>query len=433
MNTFFSRLRGLARQFRGFLLARRETKKSRLERSRHFSMVARRIKLRSASGKCIRVGFFVLYDSAFPALSVARALVKDERFEPVIVLIPDTLRGQENMVAQLEKSHESLADLGIRVVRGYETDTEKYIDLSEELDFVCISNPYDELTHEYFKLSYLREKMVLLFFISYGFSLSLLHRTTIQREVFRNFWRVFVPTRLNRLDYREHANVLPGVVEVTGYPKMDDLARAKRSSSQRPSIILAPHHTVREWPGGLELSTFLVFAETILELPSRYPGIDFVFRPHPLLFVHLKADDLWGAARADQYLSDLAQHTNVTVDVNHEYLSTFARSDALIHDSGSFSAEYLFTGNPALFLSLPDRDPALQFAPLGQQCLSHHYQATSAQQIHEFIQGVVEDGDDPMKRSRLRFVNSTLKPHYPHASERVVRRLTSVLKRRTLL
>lgn len=429
MNPVLGRLLGGARRARHFGRRTERRVASWFERFFHFSQVTRRIRHRSRSGARIRVGFFVLYDSAFPARRVAKILADDERFEPVVVLIPDIFRGEENMVAQLEKSQESLADLGVPIVCGYDVQTKSFIDVSDDLDLVCFSNPYDELTHEYFSLAYLRNKSVLPFFISYGFSLSLFHRSTVQRETFSFFWRVFLPTTLNRRDYRKHANVRPGAVEVTGYPKMDDLATAQSPSSGRRSIIIAPHHTVREWSGGVELSTFLIYAETIMELPRRYPGIDFVFRPHPLLFIHLKAEDLWGPARSAKYLSDLAKYSNVTIDTANEYLATFARSDALIHDSGSFSAEYLFTGNPALFLSTPNRDPALQFTPLGQECLRHHYHATSVEQIYDFIERVVLAGDDSQKNSRQRFARSTLMPHYPHASERVVRRLSSVVKR----
>lgn len=399
-------------------------------RRAHFVRIEAKIQSRHRDGKRIRVGFFVLYDSAFPALGIARALRLDRRFEPVIVLIPDTLRGRKNMMEQLRKSHASFSHEGVAIVSGYDESADSFVDIADELDFVCISNPYDELTHEYFKMSYLRNKEVLPFFISYGFSLSRFHRSIIERDSFRYFWRIFVPTQHNQADYHQQASAPPEIVVITGYPKMDGLESAKPEPSSRPMVIIAPHHTVREWPGGLELSTFLTLSEFFAELPKLYPDIDFVFRPHPLLFVHLAEDDLWGAEKSSKYLSDLARNFNVTIDSSNDYLETFARSSALIHDSVSFSAEYLFTGRPALFLSEPERDPSQQFGRLGEACLMHHYHATSTTSILEFIDDVVLGRHDPMKRGRTRFARTVLMRHHPRAGVRVVKHLTRVVKRR---
>lgn len=396
-------------------------------RTRHLKVVTQRIRDRRRRGEKVRVGFFVLYDSAFPALPLARLLKGDDRFDPVLVIIPDTLRGHDNMVEQMARSVRSLSDEGLPILSPWDETTGEFRDVADELDFVCLSNPYDELTHPNFSIAHLSTKSLLTFYIAYGFSLSRLTRKVISRPGFHSFWRIFVPTTSNRRDHRRFGTAARGAVRVTGYCKMDALASAEVAARpERPLVIIAPHHTVREWADGLELSTFLSFADLYRRLPLQYPDVDFVFRPHPLLFVHLREPDLWGPEKAEAYLDELASRPNVRIDESREYLSTFAASAALIHDSGSFSAEYLFTGRPALFLAT-DRDPAEQFGALGRACLEHHYRAETEEGIVQFIERVVRQGEDPMRAQRQHFARSQLMSHFPHASERIRDQLVSVL------
>ncbi|MBX3094064.1 MAG: hypothetical protein KF680_05915 [Cryobacterium sp.] len=365
MNVVLERSRRVLGRARRLVGQARRRVRARRARSRHLSEVARRIRLRSASGERVRVGFFVLYDSAFPALPLARLLQEDPLFEPVIVLIPDVLRGRDNMFEQLNKSRESLRHLGIPVVSGIDEDSGSFNDVSETLDFVCISNPYDEITHEFFTMTYLLAKSVLPFYVSYTFGIVKFGRKTLSRDLFAGFWRVFAETPETAREYHKFSPAPRQAVEISGYVKMDELASFDRAEQVRRSVIIAPHHTVRAWEGGLQVSSFLSYADALLDLPRRYPEIDFIFRPHPLLFVHLKEADLWGPVKSAEYLAAMDAHPNARVDTTGRYLGTFAQSSALIHDSVSFAAEYLYTGNPALFLSTPETHPAEQFNELG--------------------------------------------------------------------
>ena len=82
-------------------------------------------------------------------------------------------------------------------------------------------------------------------------------------------------------------------------------------------------------------------------------------------------------------------------------------SDALIHDSGTFMSEYLFTGKPFLFM-IRDESIMDYWNVFGEKTLAVHYQSRNQKQVIDFIENVVLKENDCMKAERNNFVRSTL-------------------------
>ena len=82
----------------------------------------------------------------------------------------------------------------------------------------------------------------------------------------------------------------------------------------------------------------------------------------------------------------------------------------MIHDCGSFTAEYHYTGKPVLFAS---KDfPAIYqgLDSFGARCMDLHYHAQNADDIRSFIRHTVLEGEDPMKQDRDKFRKQYLLP-----------------------
>ena len=93
-----------------------------------------------------------------------------------------------------------------------------------------------------------------------------------------------------------------------------------------------------------------------------------------------------------------------------EYIGLFKHSDAMIHDCGSFTIEYMYSGNPVMYLVKKTRrtDNMTQYA---KQAYDLHYKGKKHEDIEQFIQDVIS-GNDPLKEARLQYVASELTP--PH-------------------
>ena len=68
-----------------------------------------------------------------------------------------------------------------------------------------------------------------------------------------------------------------------------------------------------------------------------------------MMFVVLAREDMWGKEKVEEYIEKINAIPNMEYQEGGEYFETFAKSSALIHDCGSFMAEYLYTKNPQCF------------------------------------------------------------------------------------
>lgn len=197
---------------------------------------------------------------------------------------------------------------------------------------------------------------------------------------------------------------------VTGVPVQDTLASLskternpwKNGADRRKRIIWAPHHTISD--GLLHYSTFLEIADDMVALAEKYKEeVWFSFKPHPFLYKRLVNE--WGMGRTEAYYAKWAQMENTQYD-SGDYLGLFAYSDAMIHDCGSFTVEYLYTGNPVMYLvnGLPHTETLNDF---GKAAYEVHYMGHTIEEIETFIRNVLQ-GKDDMKEKRAAFVEEYL-------------------------
>jgi len=391
-------------------------------------LVLQKLRLKVQLKQKIRVCFFVMYDASFAGRTIYEAMLEDELFEPFIVVIPDTLRGEKHQNFNLKKTYEALREKYTKVYLGFDYKSNKYTDYSTKTDLVCFPNVYEELTNRIFTQSYYLDKETLTFYINYSFGISKFSNEMIKRQTYNEFWKIFVPTQEHLNEFKKHQMLKGSNVVVTGYPKIDDLSKQIIREKDRKKLIIAPHHTVTGWKY-LHISNFLKYADFFLKLPIMYPQIDFVFRPHPLLLTQLKRNDIWGENKTNFYFNQIEAIPNMIYDQSGEYFDLFANSDGIVHDCGSFLAEYLYTDKPACYMLKNKRAIKKWFSPIGQKCLQHCYKAFSKKDILDFIDNTIIKNIDPLKKNRIDFVNRKLKINYPFSSEYILNYIKNELLR----
>ncbi len=251
---------------------------------------------------------------------------------------------------------------------------------------------------------------------SYGFAALKFWDEVIATDFYNYLWKACVETESNYKHLKETEIIKGKNGVVTGYIKMDKLASITPTPKQRKMIMICPHHTVWGWKT-LNISNFLTYAEFFVELPTLFPQIDFVFRPHPLLVANLKAHNIWTQQQIDKYFERLLANNNMTYDKSSEYFQQFVDSDAMIHDCGSFIGEYLYTKKPCCYMLKSEEAVKETLVPLGQACMSNYYHAFCKEDIINFIQDVVINENDTMKDARTKFVENELMVNYPNTSQ----------------
>jgi O-antigen/teichoic acid export membrane protein len=384
-----------------------------LRRQPHFKNVLKILKKKVSEKKKIRTGFFVMFDSMFPLEPLFCLMQSDEMFEPFIVVIPNISYETENMFDQMNKTYNNLSKKYSDVKRACNGKRE-FINFSGLCDIACFSTPYDYSTHKYYRISYLSRFNVLTLYATYGYVVSNWFAGMYKYRSFSCLWKYFPENSFVVNELKTKSNIPANALVCLGYVKMDRLAQFEIRKRNRKKIIIASHHTMIA--DDIQFSTFLRFSGFFLELPKKYPGIDFVFRPHPLLKIRLVSDSVWSKEQTDNYFEKLRAIPNAEYQEGGDYFDTFVNSDAMIHDCGSFMAEYLYTDNPACFLLKDDVQNRKNYNAFARECIAHHYHAYTEAGIMRFIDEVVVKGIDSMRQKRLSFADEKIRIHYPNVT-----------------
>ncbi|MCH5324688.1 MAG: hypothetical protein J1E39_05680 [Eubacterium sp.] len=370
----------------------------------------------------IKVGFIVVFNSVFPERPVFEKMLEDNILDPYIIIAPNVSRTYQYLLDTYYEAYDNLsAEYPGRVVGGYDEKNDEYLELKDEYSVIFFANPYKHLVHPFHEIEYFVDKNVLTLYANYGLAVVRFWEEVIATDFYNLLWRVCIetPGNLEFLKSKQKIKGKNGIV--TGCLKMDklDFFMKRRADKTRKMIMICPHHTVWGWKS-LNISNFLDYYRLFIELPKMYPDIDFVFRPHPLLFPNLIAHKIWTQEQIDEYLEEMLQSDNIIYDTTGDYHEVFAASDAMIHDCGSFTGEYLYTEKPCCYMLKKGVELSDTYIPLGEKCLENYYHAYSREDILSFIEDVVINGNDPLKEQRTAFSRNELQVNYPHTSEFII-------------
>lgn len=358
----------------------------------------------------VNVVFLATNVSMWKHDALFRLMQKHPRFRPIVVSTMRPNESEEEQRVDQEQMEVFFSERGFEFVRGYDFQTRKWLPLrGVSPDIIFYTQPYTGIVvPEYHFYKHLN---ALQCYVPYAFE------TTAEAWTYNNpyqnsAWKIFLPTELHREDARNLSDIKAENCYVTGYPtadeysaKVQELSSWRKTFPQCKKIIWAPHHSIlqAEMYGS---SSFLQYCDAMLRLAKKYSDrIVFAFKPHPMLLTKLYS--VWGKEKADAYYAEWENGVNTFIACG-EYRGLFLESDALIHDCGSFSVEYLYTQRPTMFLYKQNR--TAQECKFGKLALDVHYPGHSLQEVENFIESVVLGRNDPKKAERERFYAKYLLP-----------------------
>lgn len=376
----------------------------------------------------IKVAFLVIFDSVFPSIAVFEEMLKDDLYDPYIVVIPDISRGEKHLCETFNRTLCALSEkYHQRVIAGYNNENKTFYELYDDYKIVFFSNPYKHQVNPNHYIDYFLNKDVVTAYIDYGFPAVKYAGVVFSTDFYSKLWVSFIDSDITKEMLKEHQLIQARNAVVMGYSKMDQLDKVKlRTDRIRKKIIICPHHTVMHWRA-LDISNFEKYKTLFLRIAKDFPEVDFVFRPHPLLFTNLINNRKWKQQDVDSFIEELTSSPNMELDQSGEYFDLFMNSDAMLHDCSSFIGEYLFTEKPCCYMLKSPEQIKETFSELGQACLENYYHAYSEEEIYDFINKVVVSGDDIMKEQREAFAKTVLKKYYPDSSKKIVEYFTKEL------
>lgn len=351
-------------------------------------------------------------------------MLKHPRFEPnlgVTLLTADkpseSIRKFNTLLEYLSNKNYSYVELFGRDISG-----------NLKPDIIFYQQPYDDVIDNY--LFYKNNKNSIFCYVGYGFN-SVGQKWVGAPAFLHHCWQIYYEN-FTSMEYCE--SIMPcisrGKGHITGLPFQNILEKDKNQftdpwkpqTKNKKRIIWAPHHTIPTSLNSLEYSTFLDVADFMLEIATEYNDtVQFAFKPHPFLLKKLY--NIWGKEKSDSYYKKWNQLENTQFE-SGEYYGLFKHSDALIHDCGSFTIEYLYMGNPVMYLSngKPHTDTLNDF---GKAAYATHVLGSSKGEILDFIKDVIA-GKDMLRKEREEFLKKYLSiPDTGNASLNIINSILS--------
>lgn len=370
--------------------------------------------------KKIRVAFFLVHSSVWKYDELFRLMLADERFDPVVVICPYIVMGEQIMWRDMAQAEDFVRSKGYPYTSTYDSG---WVDIKKVVkpDVIFYTNPHEGLTRgEYYIKNFPR---VLNCYVPYS-SMICNIKVQFDKPLQNMVWRMFIENELVMKIAREQMPTKGENCYVSGFPPLDifldeSYAPAKVWKNENlKKIIWAPHHTIeRGSEAWITFSNFLEIAEPMRDLALKYSNkVQFAFKPHPLLRGKLERE--WGKARTDEYYDFWSSNENSQFE-NGEYIDLFATSDAMIFDSVSFINEYLYTRKPSFFVM--NDSIAEQLNEFGLAALACHKQGRKMGEIERFVEGVVDGVDDDLAGAKSEYYRKyLLPPHSVSASRNIV-------------
>lgn len=360
----------------------------------------------------VEVAFFLSIPGMWKADYLFRRMEHDPRFHPYIVLIPYSVFknfNKEESWKTLRRTERFVQERGFEYIIPYDENRKRWrnIKKKENPDIVFYTLPYKDMERKYFVYNF-RDRLTC--YIPYAFTSMNVYKANYDIISINSYGCVFAETEMHRGFARKYSHSGGSNFEVVGCPgcevyQIPDYRPQnvwKVQQQPKKKVIWAPHHSINDV---FSISTFLDNCDLMVQLAQEYVDrIQFAFKPHPTL--KFKLQKLWGVERTERYYRLWDQMPNAQLEESG-YVDLFYGSDAMMHDSGGFTTEYLYMQKPVMYLVKND-SPRQQFNEFGALAFDQHYVGRDEGDVRRFLDEVVLRGIDPMMDSRQRFYETYL-------------------------
>lgn len=373
----------------------------------------------------LKVVFLAIHKSVWKVDQVFKKMLDDPYFEPLILVCPYTLYGEERMWEDMRDTYEYFEQKGYPLISSFISDENRWLSLNElDIDIVFFTNPHELTRKEYYQDAYMN---YLSCYVPYytdmasGYSLE-----SSYDQIFHNLvWRIFMDSEYSynraikfskekRYNLTISGNLIQEQLLNTKTEKIKNLWKAQKSDKKK--IIYAPHQSITH-ENNLHLGTFLKNGEFIRSLAVKYKDeVQWSFKPHPLLKTKLNSHPDWGKTRTDQYYAFWEQSEYTQLD-DGEYIELFLTSDAIIHDSASFIFEYLLMEKPSGYLHFNGDDQLKAINQYGLDLIKKYTVLNNTGDIEHFIKNVINNSAHVEK----------FKEHYDSPSDFILNNLKKAL------
>ncbi|HOE67621.1 MAG TPA: CDP-glycerol glycerophosphotransferase family protein [Candidatus Hydrogenedentes bacterium] len=352
----------------------------------------------------LRIPIKVLFVCHEPALwpmyeSIFDAMLGDPTFDPLVVAMPisNTIRAAGDDMFSFCKAG------GIRAIQGYDPSKGSWLDpVSLMPDYLFMQTPYS-----FYPPVWQADALAMharLCYVPYATSIfqgevdDILHPESYMRRMAYIFKESSLAKERFVRRFGTCSWFKPESVVVTGSPKLDFVKNALGTEAggasgpgaeERVRILWTPRWRTEEG-----VCHFFEYKDYFVRLCRRHPRIDFVFRPHPLMFKNLLQTGELTPPLLEALVRTYETAPNMTLDVSADYRKALLSADILISDVSSLIWEYMPLDKPVIYTHRTH-----VFNEIGDQLAEGCYWASDEAELDSRIAQLM-DGQDPLAGKR---------------------------------
>lgn len=280
------------------------------------------------------------------------------------------------------------------------------------LDYVFFQRPYDTYLPKELRSSEV-VKHTQCCYIPYGYAGSdVFNGGNTNLNFFRNMSYVFLESDYMKFVFqKKYAHRMMFKYqhyETLGYSDLENYFEFLESKTIH-NILWTPRWSYNPKLGG---SHFFEYQELPFQIKEKYPEIEFVFRPHPLMFDEFVKQGLMKLDEADNYKNRIVE-SSIIYDSGTIISDAIRHSNLLITDYSSIIINYFLTGKPIIYCKA-DYELNEEYSKIAK-CM---YIAENEQQIKKYVKMLL-NGDDPLAKVRSELIEEYKQQHIG-ASKRIV-------------
>lgn len=328
--------------------------------------------------------------------TIYESAVENEKFIAYIVTQPH-ISNQQGVQGQ-NPAFEYLKTIYLNVINAYENG--KWFDLkSLKPDYVFYTRPY--MTHYYSEYS---PKVVRQYakvcFHQYSYDMD---KTADFYEVYNypflsNVTFVFnsAPSSAKRVKKMICGSGVYPQVLCLGFTRFDLIQRDRCQTvhHDRKTILWIPRWTAQKKQGKKQ-GHFFLYMNSFMDFAEAHKDIDFIIRPHPLMFANFLNLGLCTQEWIDSFYEKCNDLGNVSIDTDKDYFPSLKQADIMLADYSALVVEFFVMGKPIIYC-----DDASTFNEEAKRMDSVLYHAKKWCDIKQKIIDLLA-GNDELKIERL--------------------------------
>ncbi len=336
---------------------------------------------------------------------IYNALKVDERFETYLLCVPSWY-GDNRIISEKRNNdtYDIIFSAGETNIINSLIGKNEWYNICELMpSYVFYTRPYDEYLPKDYR-SRIVSKYSRVCYTRYGGGPLLSYDFLSLSIEFRRFCGIYFAATEDEAVYNK--NELSKIFKTSmiksvsvGCPVMGDFVQKRNLNSEvwgfsknAFRVLWTPRWTTDEYIGG---TNFIRFKDDFVDYIVKNTSIDFLIRPHPLMFGNLLNIGEINENEITEFKRIVEDSENANLDTRKEYESTLWGSSVFVTDYSSLISMFFMTGSPIIYC--PSEHSAFQNSYIFDRILEVNYVAHSFDEVRYWIDYLRAGKDDKRK------------------------------------